>query len=182
MVVLQVFQAQLLSSMDESEPNPANSQGAEKCYRPGTARHQDHRPGDRQVHDQPSGARAPPVAHTDGDQGCRKGSLPWEFFPSGLFGPVVEGFSEHFTEAQKPLCSLLSPHSAPGAVGDMFVPKIVTVQAPKQPARCYSGKNKTQTFSEREQTSSSMPHKCPAPVQSATRVYPTPRHTKPIYL
>ncbi len=41
--------------------------------------------------------------------------------------------------------------------------------------RCYSGKNKTQTFSKREQTSSSMSHECPAPVQPATRVYPTSR-------
>ncbi len=37
-----------------------------------------------------------------------------------------------------------------------------------------SGKNKTQTFSKREQFSSSVPHECPASVQPATRVYPTP--------
>ncbi len=40
--------------------------------------------------------------------------------------------------------------------------------------RCDSGKNKTQTFSKREQFSSSVPHECPASVQPATRVYPTP--------
>ncbi len=42
--------------------------------------------------------------------------------------------------------------------------------------RCDSGKNKTQTFSKREQFSSSVPHECPASVQPATRVYPTPFH------
>ncbi len=42
--------------------------------------------------------------------------------------------------------------------------------------RCDSGKNKTQTFSKREQFSSSVPHECPASVQPATRVYPTPCH------
>ncbi len=41
--------------------------------------------------------------------------------------------------------------------------------------RCDGGKNKTQTFSKREQMSSSVPHECPASVQSVTRVYPTPR-------
>ncbi len=40
--------------------------------------------------------------------------------------------------------------------------------------RC--GKNKTQTFSKRDQFSSSVPHECPASVQPATRVYPTPCH------
>ncbi len=42
--------------------------------------------------------------------------------------------------------------------------------------RCDSGKNKTQTFSKRDQFSSSVPHECPASVQLATRVYPTPCH------
>ncbi len=42
--------------------------------------------------------------------------------------------------------------------------------------RCDSGKNKTQTFSKREQFSSSIPHECPASVQPANRVYPTPCH------
>ncbi len=42
--------------------------------------------------------------------------------------------------------------------------------------RCDSGKNKTQTFSKREQFSSSVPHECPASMQPTTRVYPTPCH------
>ncbi len=42
--------------------------------------------------------------------------------------------------------------------------------------RCDSRKTKTQTFSKREQISSSVPHECPASVQSVTRVYPTPCH------
>ncbi len=42
--------------------------------------------------------------------------------------------------------------------------------------RCDSGKNKMPKFSKREQFSSSVPHECPASVQPATRVYPTPCH------
>ncbi len=44
-----------------------DSQGAEKCNRPGFASHQDHRSSHREVYGQPGGARAPPVAHADGD-------------------------------------------------------------------------------------------------------------------
>ncbi len=44
-----------------------DSQGAEKCNRPGFASHQDYRPGHRKVYGQPGSARAPPVAHADGD-------------------------------------------------------------------------------------------------------------------
>ncbi len=38
------------------------------------------------------------------------------------------------------------------------------------------GYERTQTFSKREQFFSSVPHECPASVQPATRVYPTPCH------
>ncbi len=70
MVVLQVYQAKLLSWS-------CDSQGADKCNRPGTACHPGHRPGDREVHDQPGSVRAPPVAHADGNQVRRQGPLPW---------------------------------------------------------------------------------------------------------
>ncbi len=43
------------------------SQGTEKCNGPGFASHQDYRPGHRKVYGQPGSARAPPVAHADGD-------------------------------------------------------------------------------------------------------------------
>ncbi len=82
MAVLQVYQAKLLSAIDESEPDPATLKGAEKCNRPGSVCHQDHRPGDRKVYGQPGGARAPPVAHADGNQGCRSPSLTPRFPPT----------------------------------------------------------------------------------------------------
>ncbi len=53
------------------------SQGAEKRNRPSFASHQDYRPSHRKVYGQPGSARAPPVAHADGDQGCGQGLLPW---------------------------------------------------------------------------------------------------------
>ncbi len=66
MAVLQVYQAKLLSA----------SQGAEKRNGPGFASHQDYRPSHRKVYGQPGSARAPPVAHADGDQGRGQGLLP----------------------------------------------------------------------------------------------------------
>ncbi len=57
----------------------------------------DHSPGDREVHGQSGGDRAPPVAHADGDQGRKQGSLSWcpdyprgnarfaTFFPKNYF-------------------------------------------------------------------------------------------------
>ncbi len=54
-----------------------DSQGAEKRNRPSFASHQDYRPSHRKVYGQPGSARAPPVAHADGDQGCGQGLLPW---------------------------------------------------------------------------------------------------------
>ncbi len=68
--------------------------------------------------------------------------------------------------------NLLAPRFLPGAEGIVFV-ATGSIQAPMQTVRCDSGKNKTQTFSKREQFSSSVPHGCPASVQPATRVYPT---------
>ncbi len=230
-----------------------NSQGVEKCNKPGPAHHQNHRPGDRVVYGQPGGALAP-------------------IFPNGLFWPVIEGFAERFTEAQKlsqamrdflPKCSSsaaasssLKPTKQPAKPAPATpAPQPVKTQQtrgrsrsarrhpfpkhqsprPKtalascvflicrtgrgecqvQPrpnahqtaslklfftpfisgcrwkcvcckyrartsaqatAHCNSVENKIQTFSKREQISSSVPHECPASVQPVTRVYPTPCH------
>ncbi len=54
-----------------------DSQGAEKRNGPGFASHQDYRPSHRKVYGQPGSARAPPVAHANGDQGRGQGLLPW---------------------------------------------------------------------------------------------------------
>ncbi len=59
----------------------------------------------------------------------------------------------------------------------MFVANTGPCTSAHATIRCDSGKNKTQTFSKREQISSSVPHECPASVQSVTRVYPTTCHT-----
>ncbi len=71
--------------------------------------------------------------------------------------------------------NLLAPRSLPGAEGIVSV-ATGSLQATMQLSCCDSGKNKTQTFSKREQFSSSVPQECPASVQPATRVYPTPCH------
>ncbi len=68
-VVLQVLQAKLLCSMDESNPNPAAFN--ELCSATDLAlRHQDDSSGDRQIHGQFSGARALSVVEPDRDEGC----------------------------------------------------------------------------------------------------------------
>ncbi len=54
-----------------------DSQGAEKRNGPSFASHQDYHPSHRKVYGQPGSARAPPVAHADGDQGHGQGLLPW---------------------------------------------------------------------------------------------------------
>ncbi len=70
MAVLQVFQAKLLHSMDESNLEPRSFQRAAQCDRPGPARHQNDVPGNWQIHGPSIGARAPPVVEPDGDEGC----------------------------------------------------------------------------------------------------------------
>ncbi len=71
--------------------------------------------------------------------------------------------------------NLFAPCFLPGAEEIVFV-ATGSVQAPMQPSTVIVEKNKTQTFSKKEQFSSSVPHECPASVQPATRVYPTPCH------
>ncbi len=72
---------------------------------------------------------------------------------------------------EKPLCT---PFSS-GCRGNCVCCYRVRTSA-LATVRCDSGKNKTQTFSKKEQFSSSVLHECPASVQPATRVYPTPCH------
>ncbi len=68
-VVLQVLQAKLLCSMDESNPNPAAFN--ELCSATDLAlRHQDDSSGDRQIHGKFSGAWALSVVEPDRDEGC----------------------------------------------------------------------------------------------------------------
>ncbi len=74
-VVLQVLQAKLLCSMDESNPNPAAFN--ELCSVTNLAlHHQDDSSANRQIHGQFSGARALSVVEPDRDEGCGKGPLP----------------------------------------------------------------------------------------------------------
>ncbi len=72
------------------------------------------RPSHRKVYGRPGGARAPPVAHADEIKDADQGLLlDAPISPSGLFGPVVKGFAEHFTEAQK--ASQVMRHFLPSA-------------------------------------------------------------------
>ncbi len=83
------------------------------------------------------------------------------------------GRTAHQTASLKPL---LTPSNS-GCRGKCVCCKNRARTSAHATIHCDSGKNKTQTFSKREQISSSIPHECPVSVQSFTRVYPTPRHT-----
>ncbi len=73
----------------------------------------------------------------------------------------------------------LKPHFTPfisGCRGKCICCEYRVHTSVQATAYCNSGGNKTQTFSKREQDSSSVPHECPSLVQSVTRVYSTPCH------
>ncbi len=163
MVVLQVFQAQLLSSMNESEPNPATLRELRSAT-------------DLALHATKTTAQA--IGRSMASLVVLERHL-WLTLTEIKDAEKVFWTFHWGTEAS--LQPLITPFS-PGCGGRYVCSENSDRTSAQATARCYSRKNKTQTFSEREQTSSSMPHKCPAPVQSATRVYPTPRHAKPIYL
>ncbi len=103
MAVLQVYQATLLSAVDESEHDPATLRELRSTTDLALRATKTTRPSHRKVYDQRGSARAPPVAHADGDQGRGQASpsLMLQFPPAASLDLRVEGFAERFTEAQK---------------------------------------------------------------------------------
>ncbi len=75
MEVLQVFQAKLLCSMDESNPNPAAFSELHSTTDLALRATKNDSPHDRKIHGHPCGAQAPPVVKLDKDEGCGSSSL-----------------------------------------------------------------------------------------------------------
>ncbi len=158
MVVLQVYQAKLLSAVDESEPDPAT------LRRPSFASHQDYRPSHRKVY-----ARAPPVAHTDGDQGRGQGLQGAPISPNGLYGPAVKGFAERFTEAQKASQAMrhfLPKRSSPAAAQSR--PRTAPTQQPAKPAPAVYAPQPARTQQPRGRSRSARRH--PPPKRQGPRL------------
>ncbi len=80
MAVLQVYQAKLLSVIDESEPDPATLRELRSATDLALRATKSTAQAIRKVYGQPGSARAPPVAHADGDQGSP--SLMLQFPPA----------------------------------------------------------------------------------------------------
>ncbi len=76
MAVLQVYQAKLLSAVDESDPDPATFRELRSATDLALRATKTTVPSHRKVYGQPGSARVPPVAHADGDQGRGQGLLP----------------------------------------------------------------------------------------------------------
>ncbi len=102
MVVLQVYQAKLLSAIDESEPDPATLRDLRSATDLGLRATKTT----AQAIGRSMASLVVLECHlwltlTEIKDADRVSFLDAPISPSGLFGPAVEGFAEHFTEAQK---------------------------------------------------------------------------------
>ncbi len=146
MAVLQVFQAKLLSSMDESEPDPATLRELRSAT-------------DLALRATKTSAQAigrsmaslVVLEHhlwltlTEIKDAEKVPFLDAPISPSGLFGPVVEGFAERFTEAQK--SSQAMRHFLPkrsSSVTASSCTKPMPTQQPAKPATPAAQPAKTQ--------------------------------------
>ncbi len=131
MAVLQVYQAKLLSAVDESEPDPATLRELRSAT-------------DLALRATKTTAQA--IGRSMASLVVLERHL-WltlteikdadrvSFFPSGLFGPAVKGFAERFTEAQKASQAMrhfLPKHSSPADVQSR--PRTAPTQQPAKPA------------------------------------------------
>ncbi len=127
-----------------------DSQGAEKRNGPGFASHQDYRPSHRKVYGQPGSARAPHVAHADGDQGRGQGLLPWcSNFPQRPLWQKASQAMRHF----------LPKRSSPAAAQSR--PRTAPTQQPAKPAPAVSAPQPARTQQPRGRSRSARRHPPP---------------------
>ncbi len=193
MAVLQVYQAKLLSVVDESEPDPATLRELRSATdlalraTKTTAQAIGRSMASLVVLERHLWLTLAEIKDAD-----RVSFLDAPISPSGLFGPAVKGFAasswsagqeeERVESRHGRTAHQKASHEKPlgtsffsGCRGNCVCCYRVRT-SDHATVCCDSGKNKTQTFSKREQFSSSVPHECPASVQPATQVYPTPCH------
>ncbi len=136
MAVLQVFQAKLLTSTDESGPDPATLRELRSvtdlalCATKATAQAIGRSMASLVVVERHLWLTLTEIKDAD-----KVPFLDAPISPNGLFGPAVEGFAEHFTEAQKlsqAMRHFLPKRSSSAAASGL--PKSAPTKQPPKPA------------------------------------------------
>ncbi len=140
MAVLQVYQAKLLSAIDESDPDPATLRELRSATdlalraTKTTAQAIGRSMASLVVLERHLWLTLTEIKDVD-----KVSFLDATIYPSGLFGPAVEGFAEHFTEAQK--ASQAMRHFLPkrsSSAAAQSRPKTAPTQQPAKPAPAVS--------------------------------------------
>ncbi len=147
MAVLQVYQAKLLSAIDESEPDPAtlrelrNATDLALRATKTTAQAIGRSMASLVVLERHLWLTLTEIKDAD-----RVSFLDAPISPSGLFGPAVKGFAERFTEAQKASQAMrhfLPKRSSPAAAQSR--PRTAPTQQPAKPAPAVSAPQPSRT-------------------------------------
>ncbi len=163
MAVLQVYQAKLLSAIDESEPDPATL----RELRSATDLALRATKTTAQAIGRSMTSLVVLESHlwltlTEIKDADRVSFLDAPISLSGLFGPVVEGFAERFTEAQKASQAMrhfLPKRSSPAAVQSR--PRTAPTQQPAKPAPAVSAPQPARTQQPRGRSRSARRHPPP---------------------
>ncbi len=149
MAVLQVYQANLLSAIDESEPDPATLRELRRELRTDLALRATKTTAQaigRSMASLVVLERHLWLTLTEIKDADRVSFLDAPISPSGLFGPAVEGFAERFTEAQKASQAMrhfLPKRSSPAAAQSR--PRTAPTQQPAKPAPAVSAPQPART-------------------------------------
>ncbi len=163
MAVLQVYQAKLLSAVDESEPDPATLRELRSATdlalraTKTTAQAIGRSMASLVVLERHLWLTLTEIKDAD-----RVSFLDAPIYPSGLFGPAVEGFAERFTEAQKASQAMrhfLPKRSSPAAAQSR--PKTAPTQQPAKPAPAVSAPQPARTQQTRGRSRSARRHPFP---------------------
>ncbi len=163
MVVLQVYQAKLLSAIDESEPDPATLRELRSATdlalraTKTTAQAIGRSMASLVVLERHLWLTLTEIKDTD-----KVSFLDAPISPSGLFGPAVEGFAERFTEAQK--ASQAMRHFLPkrsSSAAAQSRPKTALTQQPAKPAPAVSAPQPARTQQTRGRSRSARRHPFP---------------------
>ncbi len=170
MAVLQVYQAKLLSAVDESEPDPATLRELRSATdlalraTKTTAQAIGRSMASLVVLERHLWLTLTEIKDAD-----RVSFLDAPISPSGLFGPAVKGFAERFTEAQKASQAMrhfLPKRSSPAAAQSR--PRTAPTQQPAKPAPAVFAPQPARTQQPRGRSRSARRH--PPPKRQGPRL------------
>ncbi len=170
MAVLQVYQAKLLSAVDESEPDPATLRELRSATdlalraTKTTAQAIGRSMASLVVLERHLWLTLTEIKDAD-----RVSFLDAPISPSGLFGPAVKGFAERFTEAQKASQAMrhfLPKRSSPAAAQSR--PRTAPTQQPTKPAPAVFAPQPARTQQPRGRSRSARRH--PPPKRQGPRL------------